>query len=172
MSWAKLDDQFFDHPKARQVGKDGRALYVAALCWTAGNLTDGFIASSDLQLVAAKAEVPGAATARRLVTAGLWAAVPTGWLIHDYHDYNPSGDEVRKRRALRAEAGRAGGRASKTRSKTEAKPEAKRKQNPKQNGKPGRSETEPRPRPRPRLVIQGLRVTQEVVHSDLWTDVG
>lgn len=160
MSWAKLDDQFFDHPKARQVGKDGRALFVAGLCWSAGNLTDGLIRSTDLPLLAAKAEVPGLATARRLVDAGLWAEVRDGWVIHDYHDFNPSGDAERKKRAVRAAAGRLGGSRSKPGSKPEAKGEANRKQN--------RSRIEPRPRPRPRFVMQGLRVTQEAVHNGLW----
>ena len=109
MSWAKIDDQFFDHPKARAAGKDGRALFLAGLCWSAGNLTDGRIAKTDLPLVAAKAEVPATPTARRLVEVGLWEPASGGWLIHDYDRYNPSAEAVRAKRAARAEAGRRGG---------------------------------------------------------------
>jgi hypothetical protein len=157
MSWAKLDDQFFDHPKARQVGLHGRALFVAGLCWSAGNLTDGFIADTDLQLVAAKAEVPGAVTARRLVDAGLWAVVAGGWVVHDYHDFNPSSESERKRRAARVAAGRAGGRSSKPGSKPEAKPEAKRKQTASKNGSETEANENPVPVPVPVLFTSAFQ---------------
>lgn len=98
MTWAKLDDGFFDHPKARAAGKDGRELFLAALCHSARNLTDGFIATTDLPLLAAKAEVNGPRTARRLVDAGWWEAVEGGWLIHDFLIYNPSSEKIRAER--------------------------------------------------------------------------
>lgn len=107
--WVKIDDAFHRHPKARAAGKDGRALFIASLCWTAANLTDGFIATADLPLLAAEAEVKGAATARRLVEVGMWDVVAGGWVIHDYLDFNPSSEAVREKRRKRQEAGRKGG---------------------------------------------------------------
>ena len=110
--WAKIDDGFFDNPKARAAGKDGRALFLAGLCWAAGQLTGGRIASTDLALVAAKAEVRPSATVRRLVDVGLWEPVAGGWLIHDFGDWNPDADKVAKIRHARSEAGRRGGQRS------------------------------------------------------------
>jgi hypothetical protein len=107
--WVRLDDGFYDHPKARAVGKDGRELYIAGLCRVAQILSDGFIPDHDLPLVAAKAEVRPKPTATRLVTAGLWEKVDGGWLVHDYHDYNPTAEAEREKRRKRAEAGRKGG---------------------------------------------------------------
>ena len=40
MSWVKIDDQFFMHPKVIAAGRDARDLYLAALTYTAGQLTD------------------------------------------------------------------------------------------------------------------------------------
>lgn len=99
MTWARLDDQFFRHPKARAAGKDGRALFLASLCFAAGNLTDGVIRSSDLALVAAEAEVRQG-VAKRLVAAGLWDEVEgiDGWIIHDWDHLNPSADDIKERR--------------------------------------------------------------------------
>lgn len=107
--WVRLDDGFYDHPKARAVGKDGRELYIAGLCRVAATLSDGFIPDADLQLVAAKAEVKPRPTVARLVEARLWERVEGGWLVHDYHDWNPTADEQIEKRRKRAEAGRKGG---------------------------------------------------------------
>ena len=140
MSWAKLDDGFFRHPKARAAGKDGRALFIAGLCWAASHLTDGFIAETDLGLIAAEAEVRPAPTARRLVEVGLWEPVDGGWVIHDYLDYNPSAEAVREKRRKRAEAGRKGGLKSRPprsrkQAPSEANPEANASANASANGK-------------------------------------
>lgn len=126
MGWAKLDDQFFDHPKARAAGKDGRELFVAGLCYSAGMLTDGHIPATALALVAAKAEVKPTVS-KLLVAVGLWLPHPTGgYQINDYSDWNPSAEEAREKKRKRAEAGRLGGKRSgyTRRTKSEAKPEA------------------------------------------------
>ena len=36
MPWARLDDQFIYNQKAILAGKDGRMLYLTAICWSAG----------------------------------------------------------------------------------------------------------------------------------------
>lgn len=125
MTWAKLDDGFFRHPKSRAAGKDGRALFVAGLCWAAAHLTDGHIGTAELGLIAAEAEVRPGATVRRLVETGLWEACADGWRIHDFHDFNPTAQAALDKRRKRAEAGRIGGLKSRPPpSKPEAKVEA------------------------------------------------
>jgi hypothetical protein len=109
MSWVKLDDQFFLNPKVISAGRDARDLYLAALTYTAGQLTDGYLPEGCILLVAAMAQITTAAeSAKRLVDVGLWDKCKTGYTIHDYLDYNPSGDQVRAIRKERAEAGRRG----------------------------------------------------------------
>lgn len=109
MPWAQLDDEFFRHPKARAAGKDGRALYLAALCYSASQLTDGFVPHNALAVIAAEAEVRPS-LARRLVDVGFWheaghgcKACPQpqgdGWVIHDYLERQTSRAEVEAKRA-------------------------------------------------------------------------
>lgn len=97
MAWVKLDDQFFRHRKARAAGKDGRALFLASCCYAAAGLSDGFIPSGDLVLIAAEAEVR-ATVANTLRDVGLWDVVDGGWMIHDFTDINPTAEEVKERR--------------------------------------------------------------------------
>lgn len=123
MSWVKLDDQFFRHPKAIEAGKDGRALYVAGLCFCASGLTDGWITTLALPHVLADAGVKPSVV-RVLERVGLWEESIGSWYVHDYHDFNPKAADVRAARAQRAEAGRRGGLRSKPGSKTEANGEA------------------------------------------------
>jgi hypothetical protein len=129
MAWVKIDDQFFMHPKVIAAGRDARDLYLAALTYTAGQLTDGFVPAGALPLIAAMAGVPDAADlAARLVDVRLWEPTAGGYNIHDYHEYNPSAEQVRATREARAEAGRRGGLAAAA-SKAEANDQANGEQN-------------------------------------------
>lgn len=97
MAWARLDDGFPEHPKVLAVGPFGLAVFVRALCYSARNLTDGFIPDA----ATASFTVDFARTSRtasaidwpsRLVAAGLWDRVDGGFIVHDYLSYNPSED--------------------------------------------------------------------------------
>lgn len=107
--WLKLDDNFHSHPKVLAAGRDARDLYVAGLAYAAKHLTDGVIPEGAVATLAvmAGAEVDGPAAAARLVEVGLWEEGAGGYQVHDYHDYNPSGAEVRERLAHRSAGGKA-----------------------------------------------------------------
>lgn len=99
MTWVKLDDRFPFNQKAVLAGKDGRALYITALCYTSEQLTDGHIRTGLVPMLAAIAEVEnGEATAARLVEVGLWHHSDGGYQIHDYLEYNPSAEKVKQER--------------------------------------------------------------------------
>jgi hypothetical protein len=112
MSWARLDDRFFDNPKVCALSADAKLLHLSGIVWCAGNLTDGHIASASLPLVAAKAHSRLVHKAdryvRELVAAGLWLLVEGGWDIHDFLEYNPSRAETTARRAADSERKRKG----------------------------------------------------------------
>ena len=100
MSWIKIDDQFADHPKVLQAGPLASWLYVCGLTYAGRYLTDGWIPAAQVRKLA---DVDDAmALAARLVSVGLWEPVEGGYLIHDYHDYNPTADKVRADRAAAA----------------------------------------------------------------------
>lgn len=113
MPWFKVDDSFYDHPKALAAGP-ALALWLRAGCYCAKHLTDGFVSIEALKILHGTRSA-----ASRLVNArarrdgpGLWIQVDGGWQFHDWSDYQPSARDVQERRDKRAAAGRVGGRRS------------------------------------------------------------
>ena len=129
MVWFKVDDSFYDHPKVFDAPDCAVALWIRAGCWSARNLTNGFVPAS---LPARLCGDPDTAV-RDLLRRGLWSRVSGGYQFHDWSDYQPSAEQVSELRRKRAEAGRKGGlaRASKqTASKSQASASGVAKQNP------------------------------------------
>jgi hypothetical protein len=93
MPWAKIDDDLHGHPKVLSAGLEAMGLWVLAISWTAHYLTDGFIPDEQIARLGATQEL-----AQRLVSAGMWEQVDGGYQIHDYLEYNPTGDKVRAER--------------------------------------------------------------------------
>ena len=108
MTWVRLDDGFYQHPKIVRVGVVGMALQVAALCYANHNLTDGFIPSEAVAML-----VPGAnGVVAKMVRVGLWDEAEDGYLIHDYTKYQWTKAQIETFRAQKQAAGQAGGQAS------------------------------------------------------------
>ena len=104
MPWARLDDPFIYNQKAILAGKEGRMLFLTAICWSAGQLTDGLIRRGILPMLGALAETNELdATVARLVEVGLFEPAEAGYQIHDYLKYNPSSEQVKSQRAATAE---------------------------------------------------------------------
>ncbi|WP_322500840.1 hypothetical protein TR631_12600 [Streptomyces rochei] len=101
MPWVRLDDRFPSHRKVALLSDRAFRLHVSAICWCAENLTDGHISDRELPLVAHMRGVK--ATAKQLEDAGLWDRTDSGWMIHDYLDYNPSREQVTAERKKNAE---------------------------------------------------------------------
>jgi hypothetical protein len=115
MTWAKLDDGFFDNPKVMETSFAARGVWATALSWCARKLTDGKISAKAARLLEFPPEL-----ITELVVAGLWepAADGNGWVLHDYLEYNPNREKVQ---ALR-EAGKQ--RAAKHSSQRRTEPPA------------------------------------------------
>jgi hypothetical protein len=104
------------------------AMQVAALCYCNTYLTDGFVPRSvvsgllDLEglgmrmwageLVGGGEDANWRLIVQDLLAAGLWDEAPGGYRIHDYHEYQPSKDQVLKEREQKKLAGQKGGLAS------------------------------------------------------------
>jgi hypothetical protein len=121
MTWFKVDDSFYDHPKVFDAPDCAVALWLRAGTWSARNLTDGFVPAG----MPARFCDDHERAVRDLMTRGLWKRARGGYQFHDWRDYQPSAAEVKSVREKRAEAGRKGGlnsgmARSKPRSKTEA----------------------------------------------------
>jgi hypothetical protein len=104
MPWARIDDNFFSHPKARKAWREPRALglHMLALsyCMAHGG-KDGVI---DQEFVEDQIPDDGERSnvTAALVRAGLWRDSDHGWEIHDFLEYNPSkADNEARRKAER-----------------------------------------------------------------------
>jgi len=98
VAWFRLSDDFSTHPKIIGLSDAAHRSLIASYCYAARHLTDGAIVNAAARVLAAPK------VQRELVTAGLWDEVAGGFLIHDYLDYNPTGDEVREKKAAHADS--------------------------------------------------------------------
>lgn len=104
MSWLRLDDGFAEHPKVEQITDKAFRLHVAALCYSARKLTDGFLSMKAVKVLAAIVDAPRVDRyTTELERAGLWLVVEDGYQINDYLDYNPDAEAVKHARAKNAE---------------------------------------------------------------------
>lgn len=121
MTWFKVDDSFYDHPKVFDAPDCAVALWTRAGTWSARNLTDGFVPTGMPARFCDDSEL----AVRELLNRGLWKRAKGGYQFHDWHVYQPTAEGVRTMREKKATAGRLGGLASgKTRSTTPSTSEA------------------------------------------------
>ena len=111
MVWLRIDDQIAHHPKFIEAGPMASWLWVCGNAYCNKYLTDGFIKAS---AVSSLGGVTNAKKwAQRLTEVGLWERTTGGYRVHDFHDFNPTADEVKAKRVAerdaKARAGRLGG---------------------------------------------------------------
>lgn len=109
MTWAKLDDAFYDHPKVLRAGEDAADLYVRALAYCSRYLTDGAIPVEALSRLSTRRNVR--ASAEKLVDTKLWERDGNVYRVHDYLAWNPSAEDIRKMRESKRDAGSRGAKA-------------------------------------------------------------
>lgn len=98
MTWFKVDDGFWSHPKVLRLSADAVALWVRAGSWCGNQLTDGVIPAEILPVLGAKKRA-----ITELVFAGLWLITDDGYQFHDWADYQPSREEVLEERRRNAD---------------------------------------------------------------------
>lgn len=88
MGVAKFDDGIPDGPKFLAAGPIACWLWFCGVCYSRRTYTDGFIPYQKVAtLTTASAPYKHA---ERLVEVGLWERADDGFVIHDFHDWNPS----------------------------------------------------------------------------------
>lgn len=92
MTWFKVDDGFWSHPKSAPLSNDAVALWVRAGAYCCQHLTDGFVKASVLRMLGERE------SADELVDSGLWRDVTGGWRFHDWDEYQETSETVKKRR--------------------------------------------------------------------------
>lgn len=149
MAWVKLDDQARHHRKVLAAGPVGAWLWVCGLMYcNSQKARDGFIPESVLAVLYPIRGVKREAL--RLVSVGLWTRTSEGYVVHDYHDYQPTPEAAAATSEARSLAGKLGGVRSgeSRRSNGATKPEANAKQVASSKTKPVPSRPDPVPIPR------------------------
>ena len=85
MSWFKVDDKLWGHPKWLATPIRARGLWVTAGSWCADQEMDGSVPRHVLPILGATAR-----DASALVAAGLWMASDTGWHFHGWAEFQPT----------------------------------------------------------------------------------
>ena len=101
MTWVKLDDGFTEHPKVIQAGKLAAMLFVDGLCYSARQLTDGFIPNGALDRFGYGRHLKEAVAS--LLEVGLWTPCEGGHQVHDYLDFQQSASSVKAERSAAKE---------------------------------------------------------------------
>ncbi len=96
VSWVKLDDKLWCHPKFVLLSCNAVTLWTFGLCWCNQYETDGRIPKAMLPVLRSSVEV-----AQELVAAGLWRDLGDGWQVHDYLEYQPVVAPRQARRGVR-----------------------------------------------------------------------
>lgn len=103
--WARLDDELLDHQKISDAGdiiggKNGSAIalgfYAQCLMWANRHLSDGHLPKSVVKDFRHGSNPLSIADA--LVKAGLLEKNGSGFVIHDFGDFNPSAAKVKAKR--------------------------------------------------------------------------
>lgn len=94
MAWVRIHDGAMSHPKILSLTASAFRLWVGGLSYCQQHLTDGLIPVAALSvLLGTKAD------AGQLIAAGLWRTSDTGYIVHDYLEWNDSREVVQKKRA-------------------------------------------------------------------------
>lgn len=183
--WLKLDDGIIEHPKMYAAGRHlgaeptGRqrafCVFCEGLAWVNRHLTDGFIPAAVVQSLRMDRRPGDVAAVLALEDVRLWERVDGGFQIHDYHDWNPSADEVREFRKKKSEAGRRGGilsaelrreARSKTRSSCSSTCLSKREASASKKGHKSGSTCSSKIQARARAIPIPIRTTQKITGAD------
>jgi hypothetical protein len=104
MSWAKLDDDLWRHPKMDYLHGSAFELYICSITFCAERLTDGFLSHADVAKILSFRGIPR--TVVDELTADVppddtpfWEIVKGGYTVHNYLKRNPSKAKVAEERA-------------------------------------------------------------------------
>jgi hypothetical protein len=97
MTWFKLSDQFYDHPKVMQAGNAAVGLWVRCCTWSSRQLMDGHIPKSTAHHYGTQRDID------RLIQTRLWIVQDDDYWVPDFLEFNPSAAKVLAERAAALE---------------------------------------------------------------------
>ena len=137
MAWFRLDDQVTFHQKTLDAGNEAFGAWVRMGTWSSSRGLNGLVTKGAALTIAGRQEIID-----DLLRVGYLESRENGdYYVHDYLDWNPSADEVERKRQARVAAGQRGGKLSADK-RSEAKSKQTAKQLLEQNPSKGSSKTE------------------------------
>lgn len=124
MSWGRLDDSLYDHPKVERIPAASRlacvGLWTMAISYSNRHLTDGHVTTERIRKLGGTERLVAA-----LVEAGMFELTADGIQVHDFCEYNETREKVIDRREQMRELGKLGGiRSGESRAKRTGKRDA------------------------------------------------
>lgn len=113
MPWARFDDRYPWNRKVRGLSDLAFRVDVTAICWSTEQLTDGWLPPGTMSALGLHRNCTR--VARMLLRAGRWHEpghectseycypIESGYLIHDWQEYNRPREQVRRERKARQE---------------------------------------------------------------------
>lgn len=106
MTWFKVDDGFYDHPKVAALPNAAVGLWVKAGAWCAKHLTDGVISATQVRALKGSTSQISA-----LLESGLWFELSSdrtqsgrkSYAFRDWNDFNPNKADRLAERSIWAE---------------------------------------------------------------------
>lgn len=98
MAWFKVDDRLWAHPKIVALPLTALGLWVKAGSYCAAYETDGALDRHMIGTLGAQKR-----DSDRLVKAGLWSETETGYVFHDWDQYQPTKRQLEAERAATRE---------------------------------------------------------------------
>lgn len=111
MTWTRLDENFYDHPKVVAAGPDAEHLHIRGLIYSNRYLLNGRLPKLAVGAFSPFSGRRAERAIERLIEVGIWQEVKDAYEIHDYLIYQPSREQVQAQRKQKASAGQAGGQA-------------------------------------------------------------
>lgn len=102
MPWFRVDDTLAFHGKTVAAGNAAMGLWVRAGAWSMHTLSDGFVPDLVAKQLGNKTQ------ADRLVAAGLWERMPTGYAFHEWEGRQPTSEDVKRAAEVKGFAGSRG----------------------------------------------------------------
>lgn len=97
VTWTKLDDSFWSHPKVTKAGNEAAGAYARMLSYCGKHLTDGKVPAEIAQFIARPKVIEQLQVFSFIIENG------SGFLIPDYLEFNPSKEQVLAERKKAAE---------------------------------------------------------------------
>ena len=100
MGWVRLEDSFYTHPQVIDAGHQAAWLYVAGLCYSSQQLTDGRVPKSVVPFLSGMSKPKARAAALRLIDVGLWQDADRAYLAVDYAKHGRTRALVERQRRI------------------------------------------------------------------------